>query len=197
MMSTATTNSAIPSVSPKPHHWTREEYFRLAGLGAFDGIRVERIRGEIIDMSPIGWPHHLAKTLVADVLRAVFASGFWISEQGPFTIDDSDPEPDVAVIPGTIRDLKEHPSVASLIVEVAESSLTFDTTTKAELYAAAKVPEYWVLDLVNRRLLVFRDPAETPTGTADYRTRITCFADGTVAPMLAPDSSIRIADLLP
>src|SRR5437879_6256308 len=114
------------AVSPRPWRWTREQYYRLGELGMFYGRRVELIRGEIIEMSPIGWPHTLAKSLVVEALRAAFPTGYWINEQNPFVVPGSEPEPDVAVIPGRMRDYSDHPTTAVLIVEVADTSLDHD-----------------------------------------------------------------------
>jgi Uma2 family endonuclease len=104
----------------------------------------------------------------------------------------------VAVIPGAIRDYtKAHPTTALFVVEIADFSLALDTGRKADLYAAAGVPDYWVIDLEARELLVFRDPLPSFAGGASYRTRITfCPADA-VAPLAAPAAAVRVADLLP
>ncbi len=86
-----------------------------------------------------------------------------------------------------------------LIVEVADSSLFLDTTTKAELYATAGVPDYWVIDLENRRLLVFRDPVPLPAGlgATAYQTHRAHAPHDTVSPLAAPTASVRVGDLLP
>ena len=112
----------------------------------------------------------------------------------------SDPGPDLAVVPGSIRDYATRtPTTAVLVVEVADSSLALDTTTKAELYATAGVPDYWVIDLENRRLLIFRDPAPLPAGlgATAYRTHHTYGPGDAVAPLAAPGAAVRVADLLP
>jgi Uma2 family endonuclease len=189
---------APPSpVGPRPWKWTREQYYKLGETGIFNGRRVELINGEILEMSPIGWPHSLAKALVVDTLRAAFASGYWVSEQSPVQAVASDPQPDVAVIPGSPRAYTGHPSNAVLIVEVADTSLFYDTTTKVELYAAAGVADYWVLDLDGKQLHVFRDPAPIPADGHTYRTRLTLSAADSVSPLAAAVATIRVADLLP
>ena len=185
------------SPGPRPWRWDRDQYFKLGALGFFRGKRVELVRGEVVELSPPGWPHSLAKSLVADALRRVFAGVAWVSEQSPIPTPDSAPEPDVAVIPGSARDYADHPTTALLIVEVADSSLVYDTTTKAGLYAEAGHPKYWILDLAGRRLLVFRDPAPVTAGGAAYRTHLTFGPADTVAPLAAPTAAIPVADLLP
>jgi Uma2 family endonuclease len=190
---------AAPSsaAGPRPFRWTREAYYKLAELGFFNGRRVQRIRGEIIEMSPPGWPHVAAKSKTADVLRRVFAGVGWVNEQAPLPTSDSDPEPDVAVYPGQIRDYTDHPTNPLLVVEVADDSLFYDTTTKAEVYAAAGFADYWVIDLPNRRLLVFRDPSPVAAVGTAYRTHLTLGPADSVAPLAAPQAAIPVADLLP
>lgn len=185
--------------NPRPLQWTREQYRRLGAIGLLSGLRTELIYGEIFRMSPIGWPHVVGCTRAADVLRAVFAGGGWVSGQNPFAAADSDPQPDVAVIPGRVEDYADHPETALLVVEVADTTLDYDTTTKAELYATAGVADYWVLDVDGRRLLVFRDPAPLPAGlgATAYRTHLVLGPADTVSPLAAPAAVVRVSDLLP
>lgn len=198
-MPIAAPSSPMTARGPRGFRWAREDYYRLADLGFFRGRRVERIHGAIIEMSPISWPHVVAKTKTADMLRKVFAGVGWVNEQSPFPTGDSDPEPDIAVYPGRIEDYTDHPTVTLLIVEVADSTLDHDTTPKAELYATAGVTDYWVLDLTGRRLLVFRDPAPLPSGLGAiaYQTQLTFGPTDAVIPLTAPNSLILVNDLLP
>jgi Uma2 family endonuclease len=179
--------------------WTREQYRKLAALGFLKGLRTELIYGEIYQMSPMGWPHVIGCNKTADVLRGVFRGIGWINPEHPFAADESDPEPDVSVIPGRMEDYTDHPTQALLVVEVSDTTLTQDTTTKAELYATAGIPDYWVLDVDGRRLLVFRDPVPLPQGLGGtaYRTHLTIDAAGSVSPLAAPTATVRVADLLP
>ncbi len=191
--------AARSSADPRPWKWTRDQYHRLGEQGYFAGKRVELIRGEVVETSPVNWRHALAKSLTADVLRAVFSGTAWINDQSPLPTDDSEPQPDVAVIPGSPRNYTDHPTPADalLVVEVSDSTLFYDTTTKAELYAEAGVADYWVLDLANRRLLVFRDPAPVPAGGTAYRTHLTLSEPDRVSPLAAPTGTIAVKDLLP
>ena len=115
----------------------------------------------------------------------------------PLPTDDSEPEPDVAAYAGKARDYADHPTAALLVVEVAESSLKSDTTTKVGLYAEAGHPEYWVLDLKHRTLLIYRNPIRLPNGDCDYLTRLTAGDADAIAPLAAPHAAIRVADSLP
>jgi Uma2 family endonuclease len=192
-----------PSRPDQPLRFTREQYYKLGELGLFDGKRVELIFGEVVEMSPVNWPHALAVALVTDAVAVAFATGFWLSIQQPFAVPGitpgSEPQPDVAVIPGAKRNYTDHPAVAALLVEVADTTLSKDTTTKAELYATANVADYWVLDVVNRELHVFRDPQPLPTGlgVVAYKTHLTLGPTDSLSPLAAPTAAVRVADLLP
>lgn len=190
---------------PRRWKWTREDYYRLGELGFFDGKRVELIHGEVVEMSPINIAHANCVGFVTDALTPLFAVGHHVRVQQPFWVPGAEPgcepQPDVSVIPGARRDYTDHPTVAALLVEVADTTFFYDTTTKAELYATAGVPEYWVLDLSNRQLHVFRDPAPLPLPTdlaaTAYKTHLTFNLTDSVSPLAAASASIRVADLLP
>ncbi len=148
-------------------------------------------------MSPMREPHACAIALTADALRDGFGQGFYLRTQVPLNLDPDEPEPDVAVVPGSPRDYADTPTHALLVVEIADSSLAYDTTVKAELYATAGIADYWVLDLEGRRLLVFRDPAPLPPGGVAYRMHLVYGPADSVAPLAAANSPVRVGDLLP
>src|SRR5207302_5274691 len=101
---------------------------------------------------------------------------------------DLDPEPDLAVVPGRPRDYSGHPTTADLVVEVADSSLDFDTNEKRLRYARAGIREYWVVDINGRRLLVYRDPR-----AGDYATQQALGPTDTVSPVAAPAAVVQVA----
>ena len=144
-------------------------------------------------------PHAASTDLVESYLRVAFPSAY-IRGQKPLALtDSSEPEPDVAVVPGTARDyVKRHPERALLVVEVAEA-FTYDCTTKASMYAKAGIAEYWIVNLVDRLLEIHREPgpmSEQPLGFS-YRS-VTRHHDGdTVAPLAAQHRLYRVTDLLP
>ena len=143
--------------------WTRAEYARLIEAGIFQpGEPVELLGGELMVSEPQGSAHYTAIGLVEDALRAALGRGWLVRSQGPIALtDDSEPEPDVAAIRGGRRDFRdEHPSRPALVVEVAESSLALDREHKGSLYAHAGVADYWILNLVDRVLEVYREPRE-------------------------------------
>ena len=86
--------------------------------------------------------------------------------------------------------------IPGLIVEIADSSLFEDTTTKAEVYAIGGIPDYWVIDVENRMLLIFRDPAQLPEGGLAYRTCLKLKETDSVTPLAQPSATIRVGDLL-
>lgn len=184
-----------------PFRWTIAEYRRLGSLGVFDDVKVMLIDGEIFTMVMPNPPHDAGLTLTFQYLSRVCPADHYIRNQQGFDIGTrTDPGPDLAVVPGSVRDYTTRtPTAALMIVEVAESTLFKDTTTKAEWYATAGVPEYWVVDLENRRLLVYRDPEPLPKGlgATAYRTHTAYGPDETVAPLIAPNAPVKVADLLP
>jgi|SRR5579883_525819 len=196
---TGVTTPPPKAAGPRPWKWTLDQYREFCQRGFFDGGRVEFVFGEIIDKGKQGWPHAMTLDLSVEVLRRVFAPGHWIYTQSPFPIAGSEPEPDAAVIPGAPRDYTNHPTTAVLIVEVSDTTLNYDLTTKAELYATAGIAEYWVLDVENRQLHVFRDPRPLPTGlgATAYKTHLTLAPTDHVSPLAAASSSILISELLP
>ena len=203
-MSTAVMNPQPPPMAPtgpQPYRWTCDEYRTLRGAGRFNDRRVMLIDGVILIMPLPDPPHNLSVGLIDDWLRRVFTTGYHVRNQMAFDVGTrNDPGPDLAVVAGSRRDLAtRQPTSAVLVVEVADSSLNLDTTTKAELYATAGVPDYWVIDLENRTLLVFRDPEPLPSGlgATAYRTRQSFGPIDTVAPMANPAVAVKVADLLP
>jgi Uma2 family endonuclease len=187
---------------PHPRLWTREEYYKMAEAGVFrPGERVELIGGRIVAMSPQNSPHFTAISLVEDALRMIFGAGHVVRVQGPLDVSpSSQPEPDIAVVRGTVRDYASgHPTTALLVVEISESTLTFDRGEKASLYASADIPEYWIVNLLDRRLEVYRDPVPVtgqPYGYG-YRSCSHYFADDEVTPLGVSRGIVKVSDLLP
>lgn len=182
--------------------WTREEYLKMAEAGVFaPGERVELIEGEIIAMTPQKGPHMTGITLVSEELRRAFGKGFVVRVQGPLNLGSlSEPEPDLAVVRGSPRDYRDaHPTTAILVVEVSDTTLELDRLQKASLYARAGIPEYWILNLPERVLEVYRNPATLPDRALGYGYRSSQRLDATasVAPLASPTTGIAVVDLLP
>ena len=186
----------------RTRRWTRAEYERLIELGVFQpGEPIELIGGELMVAEPQSSEHYTAIRKCTKVLETVFGPGWEVRTQGPIGLDDeSEPEPDIAVVPGSPDDYRSaHPSRAVLTLEVAQSSLRNDRERKGSLYARAGLADYWVLNLVDRVLEVYREPAvdaEAPFGWR-YARREVVTASGRVAPLAAPGAMVAVADLLP
>lgn len=183
--------------------WTRVQYERAIEAGLFDhGSNVELIGGDITEkMSPQNSPHSAAIGALQFALGGVFEDGYWIRIQLPLALgEDSEPEPDVAVVTGSWRDYTAaQPSSALLVVEVSDNTLVFDCGAKASLYARAGIPEYWILNLQDRVLEVFRDPAvdvDQPFGYI-YKSATRYTVGQNLSPLAANESSVSVSDLLP
>ncbi len=189
------------SVQVRTRRWSRTEYDRLIALGIIqEDERLELLAGELVLRDRQSPGHAFAIETLGEALRAI-GSGSHVRILSPIALDgESEPEPDVSVVPGAIRDYRDdHPSQPSLLVEVADSSLIFDREHKGSLYARACLPEYWIVNLVDRVLEVYRDPgldAGAPYGWA-YRVVLTHGPGEHVTPLAAPSARILVADFLP
>ena len=183
-------------------HWTRREYDALIKIGFFvEDEPIELLGGQLIVAESKGSPHSTAIALVVEALRAAFGSGWLVRVQDPVALDaESEPEPDVAVVPGRPRDyLAEHPARPALVVEVAESSLAFDRGHKGSLYARAGLADYWIVNLVDEVLEVHRAPALDRSAQFGWRyLDIQALRPGAaIAPLARPDVTVAVVDLLP
>lgn len=184
---------------PTTRRWTRDEYHKVAALGVFADERVELIGGQIVTQSPQGSEHVAATDRVAEKLRDIFGAGFWVRMQFPLDLGQlSEPEPDIAVVRGRREDYTDHPTTALLIVEVSDTTLAYDCGAKASLYAAAGIDEYWIVNLNDRQLEVFREPVADPAMTFGhkYNSRTILKSGDTVSPLAAPRASLHVNELL-
>ena len=156
--------------------------------------RVELIRGVVRRKSPKNYAHVVAATKLHQRLMKSLAGRASVFKEDPLKLVrlDSEPEPDILATSPHIEDYGKESSRPVLVVEVAASSLRYDLNAKAPLYAEAGVPEYWVLNLVDRELVVFRSPHE-----GDYRERATYRSGDRVAPEAWPDVVIEVSELFP
>ena len=169
----------------------RVEYDRLIDLGVFEGTKVELVGGVLVEMSPQKDPHF---QLIADLnmlLVPMVLGRHTVSVQGPLQVDDiSEPEPDLAVLPLARYRGVGKTGDALLVIEVSESSLSFDLGEKARRYAAAGYPEYWVIDAVKRVLI--RHTAPAPDGTWGHVEHLTT---GSVDAIAVDGLSLDLHDL--
>jgi Uma2 family endonuclease len=159
--------------------------------------RVELVDGWIIEMSPLGPPHATCVALILAALRDCLPAGWILRAQDPITLRSSEPEPGIAVVRGGIRDYRNrHLGGAdiALVIEVADASLQFDRDQKRVQYAVAGIPEYWIVNLINRCLEAHRGPAG-----GDYEVPEIIGADGVVELNLDGQHVGRfsVADFLP
>jgi Uma2 family endonuclease len=183
----------------KTRRWTRVEYERAVEVGIFhDGEPLELLAGRLVIAEPQHRPHAVAVGLVSDVLRLAFGAEWHVQVQAPIALDRrSEPEPDVAVIRGARRAYpREHPAHPALVVEVADASLRLDRRLKARLYARGRVPEYWIVNLIDRVLEVYRAPERQGVRWTYGDVQI-LGPEASISPLGAPVSRITVADLLP
>jgi Uma2 family endonuclease len=171
---------------------TSREYARFVATGVFDDDAVELLQGVIVRMSPPHGPEHDGTIhKLAKRLGAALGDRAEVRVQSAFDGGErSQPEPDIAVVPPG-EYLDAHPTVAWLIVEVADSPLARDRTVKAALYAEALVEEYWVVDLVHRVVEVRTEPG--PSGYTQLATRR---VDDVITPRHFPEVRVAVLDIL-
>ncbi|MEO1210429.1 MAG: Uma2 family endonuclease [Cyanobacteria bacterium J06638_20] len=173
--------------------WSVADYQRMRDLGILDHRRCELIHGEIWDMAPEGEFHRFVNHRGAKYLRAIMKGKAEIFEAHPITLAESEPQPDIAIVrlPDT-RYLKHHPYPDDIywLIEVADTTLTYDLDTKRTLYAEARIQEYWVIDIASNQLIVFRD-----VQNGDFRTQDT-ISSGFIYPVAFPEVAIEVLQLV-
>ena len=177
------------------------EYDRLVELGVFEGEPLELIGGQLVVAEPHGTYHASAISAVDYTVRAALPTGWLVRIQLPVSLDDeSEPEPDLVVVAGRPSDNRgSHPDRPVLAIEVAESSLSFDREHKGSLYARAGVQDYWIVNLVDRVLEVYRDPEVDSAAIYGWRYRSVTrlVPPAIVVPLAFTSSRIAVANLLP
>jgi Uma2 family endonuclease len=188
---------ALPqSIAPEviPARITLEQYHRIVDEGILDGCRVELLHGIIVEMSPEGIPHASKRTNAQEHLGKVLGDRVQLRIGAPITIPSgSEPEPDIAVVRRLEDGYSTHhpyPEDIYWVMEYSNTSLDKDLGVKAEIYAASGIPEYWVINLRQNILIVFRDPVD---GTYQSRQE---FTTGTINPLAFPDVAIEVERLL-
>src|SRR6516165_10281795 len=156
---------------PRPLRWTREQFLQMIDLGWFHDKRVELIGGEVIEMASQFDLHLASVTLTGDALRVAFGAGYWVRAQGSLDLSPHGiPDPDIAVTPGGPQGAaRTIARSALLVVEVSDTTLAYDRYHKASLYAAGGITDYWIVNLVQRQLEVYRDPIADNTQPFGFR----------------------------
>jgi Uma2 family endonuclease len=170
--------------------WTLEDYHQMIAAGILSGRRVELLKGEIVEMPPEGEEHAVYSSSAVEYLRLELAELATIREGHPITLpNDSEPEPDIAVVvPPKGRYLAHHPYIEDIywVVEYSNTTLEKDLKAKKEAYAEAGIQEYWVVDLKNLQLIVFRNPREN-----EYLSQVTLSA-GLIIPVAFPNIQVEV-----
>jgi Uma2 family endonuclease len=179
----------------KQHRFSVTDYYRMAEAGVLGpDARVELLHGQVIDMSPIG-PFHGSVTKQLLQLFAAAAHGRWLmAAQDPLHLDDhSEPEPDLMLLKPA-RDFYRHqhprPEDVYLLIEISDTTLAADQEVKLPAYGHAGVAEVWIVNLMEERLEVYRDPNFT-----GYGSKQLLVAGDQAAPMAFPDVLVNVAAL--
>jgi Uma2 family endonuclease len=182
--------------------FTLAEYHQLAELGFFhEDDRVELIRGEIIQMAAKGRPHETCIRLLLEQFPELVAKRAIIQSQAPIVLlNNSEPEPDFAIVhkrPDYY--LSSHPTASDilLLIEVSDSTLNYDQTTKLALYAEADISNYWIFNLVDNWLECYSKPYENRAGKFGYRTKQIFLPNEAIALPCFPDSSLDLSKVFP
>ncbi|MFN4034087.1 MAG: Uma2 family endonuclease [Fimbriimonadales bacterium] len=196
-----------PKVRRRPHlplkRWiTRAEFETLLASGVFaPEERLELLAGELVRREPVGPQHAVAVRLVQIALERALPEGYDVRPQLPLALGEYDmPFPDIAVVVGSPRDyLNDHPTTALLVVEVAEASLRTDREIKGSLYAHAGVPEYWIVNLKEQVVEVYREPGADDRAIygAAYRHRQVAAVGETIHLLCCAEASVAVERLLP
>lgn len=172
--------------------WTTAELVHLTDLGAFTAEdRFELIGGEIVPMSPVGRRHEVVADELDQYWGPLVTPDIWVTTERQFNLsDDTYCKPDIWIRPAAIKAPDTRGDTVLLIVEVAQTSLKFDTGTKAAVYATHGVREYWVINAETLETKVHRDP-----GPAGYRDTRAVPASDALIPLLVPQLVVRLSDL--
>jgi Uma2 family endonuclease len=192
------------------YKWRIEQWHELVNSGVLEGLPVELLEGDIVEMSPEGIEHSATNRSINDYLRDLLKGKAYISESHPITLDNSEPEPDIAVVrlPSSIY-YQHHPYAEDIywLIEVAAESrvgerrkgtsaktskrtLTKDLEIKTITYARNGIPEYWVVDLKNKQLIVHTQPDR------DKYLQIVTYNKGTITPQAFPNCQIPLDKIL-
>lgn len=185
-----TSPHAQEEARPTLYRITPELFHRMGQLGLFPpDARIELVGGQLFQMAPIGPEHGSTVDQAVQILnRKITQQGYYIRVQNALRLGENELIPDLAIVPGKPSDYRrQHPTYALLVIEVADTSLEYDQTHKSKIYAQAGIPEYWIVNLIARRLEVYREPEES-----GYKWRRYYGLDESVSPLFEPNLSIPI-----
>ena len=175
------------------YKWSINEWHKLVDSGVLEGKPVEFLEGNIVEMSPEGVEHSYTNQSVSDYLRNLLQGKAHIRDAHPVTLDNSEPEPDIAIVrlPPTIyRQHHPFPQDIYFLIEISNRTLSKNLEEKIITYARNGILEYWVIDLKNKRLIVHTQPQNNIyLQTAEYQS-------GTISSQAFPDLEIDLNKLL-
>ena len=173
--------------------WSVGDYHRMIESGILSNRSVELLEGEIVTVSPEGPLHRFTNDFIAEYLRELLKGVAKVFEAHPITLSNSEPEPDIAIVrlPNT-NYLTRHPYPEDIywLIEISNTTLEDDLNRKKKIYAKEGINEYWVIDLKNTELIIFREPLDN-----DYKTNLT-FKEGMVSAISFPNIGIAVSELL-
>jgi len=175
------------------YKWSIEEWHELIKTGLLEGKPVEFLEGEIVEVSPEGIEHSYTNNNVAKYLRNILLDLADVHESHPITLDNSEPEPDIAIVrlPETIyRSHHPYPQDIYWLIEISNRTLRKDLEEKIVTYARNGIVEYWVIDLVNKKLIV-----HTEVQNNGY-AQVVKYQAGSVSPLAFPEIAIALDKLL-
>lgn len=186
----------MSAVFPQKHLTDIAEWHRMGEAGIFPPeSHLELIEGEILSMAPIGFNHAGHVDRLNRIFSHLWSEGIGVRVQSPLQLGDlSEPEPDVLLIKADANDYTtRHPTATDvlLLIEVSDTTLRFDREQKRRLYACHAIPEYWIVNLVDNRLEVYRQPEN-----GDYRDQRTLSNSDSLSLVSLPDLVVRVADIL-
>lgn len=173
--------------------WSLADWHELIESGVLAERRVELLEGEIIEMSPEGAMHSSTNYSVAEYFRDLLRERAIIREAHPITLDNSEPEPDIAIVNSPYTNyFTRHPYPQDIywLVEISNQTLKSDLEGKSITYARNGIPEYWVIDLVNKQLVVHTQPVN------NLYSQIRTLTSGTITPQAFSDLAIALDRLL-
>ncbi|MCW6036446.1 Uma2 family endonuclease [Spirulina subsalsa FACHB-351] len=174
--------------------WTIENYHQMVETGLLEDRPVELLKGEIVEISPESEPHAYYSRTAAEYLMQILGDRALVSQAKPITLPNhSEPEPDIAIVQRLGREyLTHHPYPENIfwLMEYANTSLEKDSSLKYQIYAEAGIPEYWLVNLKRRELIIFRHPQG-----GEYASKMTLTA-GEITPLAFEDLKIPVAALI-
>lgn len=195
----AHSEASVPSGYPKRKRWTRAECKALESTGLWNNEKLELIEGDLISKMSKNRPHVTVMMSVMEWLAAVFGLRH-LTPEAPIDVSPEDnptsePQPDLVVIANpypAYASANPGPSDVRLLVEISDTTLAFDLGIKARLYARAGIAEYWVVDVVGRRIVVHRDPRD-----GFYQAVTSHHVGQSIEPLSAPGKFFSVDDAFP